>query len=145
LEDHWPRHESATVFNWGDSRIGNVMYRGFQPVAVLDWEMAGLGPPETDLAWLVYAHRVFEDMAAQYGFAGMPGFLRAEDVAGTYEELSGHTPRDLEWFEVYSALQFAIVFLRTGQRSVHFGEREAPVNADELIMNATTLRSLIGA
>src|SRR5262245_55999684 len=33
------------VLNWGDSRPGNIIYRDFSPVAVLDWEMATVGPP----------------------------------------------------------------------------------------------------
>ena len=37
-------HEGPTVLNWGDSRIGNMMFHDFAPVAVLDWEMAALGP-----------------------------------------------------------------------------------------------------
>lgn len=143
LDSHWPRHESAAVFNWGDSRIGNVMYRDFQPVGVLDWEMAAIGPAELDLAWMIYAHRMFEDMAREYGFPGMADFLRPDDAAATYERLSGHTPRDLDWYITYSCLQLSIVFMRTGWRQVHFGERERPADADELLMNGATLAALI--
>lgn len=142
LEEHWPAHESDAVFNWGDSRIGNVLYRDFEPAGVLDWEMAAIGPPELDLAWMVYAHRMFEDMAGEFGFAGMPGFLRPDDAATTYERLAGRVPRDLDWYLTYSCLQLAIVFLRTGQRQVHFGERAVPENADELLMNGATLAAL---
>ena len=39
------RPRTRTVFNWGDSRIGNMLWRDFEPVAVLDWEMATVGPP----------------------------------------------------------------------------------------------------
>ena len=39
-----------TVLCWGDSRIGNVMYRDFAPVGVLDWEMAAIGPREMDVS-----------------------------------------------------------------------------------------------
>ena len=145
LEKTFPQHESPTVLNWGDSRIGNCMYRDFRPVAVLDWEMAGLGPCETDLAWMAYLHMMFEDMAVTYGFPNMPDFLKLDEVAETYERLSGHTPRDLEWYVLYSALQLGIVYLRTGMRSVHFGERDVPANGDELLMNATALSTLIGA
>jgi aminoglycoside phosphotransferase (APT) family kinase protein len=143
LDDHWPRHESDAVFNWGDSRIGNVMYRDFEPVGVLDWEMAGAGPPELDLAWMIYVHRMFEDLARQYGFPGMPAFLRADEAATAYERLTGHPPRDLDWYLTYSCLQLAIVFLRTGWRQVRFGEREAPGDPDELLTNAATLSALI--
>lgn len=51
--------DADTVLCWGDARIGNVIYRDFTPVGVLDWEMAALGPREFDLAWIVFAHRVF--------------------------------------------------------------------------------------
>ncbi len=46
LEDHFPDDVAAAepVLVWGDSRIGNVLYRDFRPVAVLDWEMATRRP-----------------------------------------------------------------------------------------------------
>ena len=52
------------------------MYRDFRPVAVLDWEMAGLGPRELDVAWMLFAHRVFEELAGAFGLPGMPDFMR---------------------------------------------------------------------
>jgi len=45
LEDLWPPDPGTPVLNWGDARIGNVVYDGFEPAAVLDWEMAALAPP----------------------------------------------------------------------------------------------------
>jgi aminoglycoside phosphotransferase (APT) family kinase protein len=145
LDDHWPRHESPATFSWGDSRVGNVLYRDFEPVGVLDWEMAALGPPELDLAWMVQLHREFEEMAGRFGFAGMPDFLRPDEAAATYERLSGRTPKDLEWYMTYTCVQMATVFLRTGWRQVHFGERPPPAETDELLMNAPTLAALIAA
>lgn len=146
LEDRWPAHEGPPVLSWGDARIGNVIYDGFEPAAVLDWEMAGLGPRELDVAWLVYGHRIFEDIAATLDLAGMPGFLRPDDVAGTYEARTGHTPRDLDWYGTYAAVQYAIVFLRTGARAVRFGEADPPADPDDLILNREPLeRMLAGA
>ncbi|HEX6421339.1 MAG TPA: phosphotransferase family protein [Acidimicrobiales bacterium] len=143
LEEHWPATESDAVLCWGDSRIGNVLYDGFEPAAVLDWEMATLGPRELDVAWLIYGHRMFEDIATSMGLPGMPHFLRADDVAATYESASGHAPRDLAWFGTYAAVQYAIVFLRTGARQVHFGEVEMPASADDLIMNREPLERML--
>lgn len=145
LQERWPRHESDATFCWGDSRIGNVMYREFEPAAVLDWEMASVAPPETDLTWLAYLHQMFEDIAARYGFPGMPHFLRRDDVAAAYEKLSGRTPRDLDWYTTYAAVQFGIVCLRTGYRQVVFGERPGPDDADDLVTNASTIATMIGA
>lgn len=145
LDDHWPAHESAPLLSWGDSRIGNVMYHpaAFEPVAVLDWEMATLGPCELDVAWLVYGHRIFEDIAASLELGGMPGFLRVDDVATTYEACTGHAPRDLSWYGTFAAVQYAIVFLRTGARSVHFGETAMPADTDDLIMNREPLERML--
>jgi aminoglycoside phosphotransferase (APT) family kinase protein len=143
LDDHWPAHESEPVLCWGDSRIGNVIYQGFDPAAVLDWEMATLGPRELDVTWLIYAHRLFEDLAVTFDLPGMPGFLRADDVAATYEAATGHGPRDLAWYGTYAALQYAIVFLRIGARSVRFGEAEMPDDGDELITNREPLERML--
>ena len=143
LDEHWPSAEGEAVLSWGDSRIGNMMFDGFDPVAVLDWEMAGVGPRELDVAWLIYGHRIFEDIASQMGLGGMPHFLRLDDVAGTYEALTGHSLVDLTWYTTYAALQYAIVFLRTGARSVHFGEVERPGATDDLIMNRDGLERML--
>ncbi|WP_196780929.1 phosphotransferase family protein [Nocardioides sambongensis] len=125
LEANLPPTEEA-VLVWGDSRIGNIMYRDFTPVAVLDWEMATLGPRELDLAWMVFAHRVFQEIAAMLDLPGMPDFLTAEDVAATYAELSGVEPGDLTWYQVHAAVSWGCVFLRTSARQIHFGEIECP-------------------
>ena len=143
LEDHWPAHEGPAVLSWGDARIGNVIYDGFVPAAVLDWEMAALAPQEIDVTWLIYGHRLFEDIAGSMGLPGMPGFLRSDDVASAYEALTGYTPRDLAFYGTYAALQFAIVFLRTGRRQAHFGEREMPPDVDDLILNREPLERML--
>jgi aminoglycoside phosphotransferase (APT) family kinase protein len=144
LQSNWPEHEGPAVLCWGDARIGNVLYRDFRPVAVLDWEMAALGPRELDVAWMVYAHEIFEHIAQRYGVAGMPDFMRSDDVVAAYEERSGAELGDLGFYRVYSAIQYSIVFLRTGARSVHFGERERPDDPEDFLHNAAQLRDLIG-
>jgi aminoglycoside phosphotransferase (APT) family kinase protein len=144
LDDHWPADEGEPVLSWGDARIGNIMFGDdFRPVAVLDWELAGLGPRELDVMWLVYGHRVFEDIAASLGLGGMPHLLRPADVATAYEHATGYAPRDQAFYGTYAATQFAIVFLRTGRRQVHFGEIDAPGEPDELIMNRDALEQML--
>lgn len=143
LEDHWPAFEGPAALSWGDARIGNMMFRQFEPVAVLDWEMAGLAPPEVDLAWFIFLHRFFEDLAEQAGLAGMPGFLRRDDVAGRYEALSGYEPRDLDFYTMYAALRHGIVMSRVMRRSIHFGEATMPDDIDDLILHRATLEAML--
>jgi aminoglycoside phosphotransferase (APT) family kinase protein len=133
LDEHRPP-EPPAVFNWGDSRIGNMLWRDFEPVAVLDWEMATVGPKEVDLAWMIFLHRFFQDMAERMGMPGIPDFMRREDVARTYEDLGGRPVQHLEWFEVYAALRFSIVSVRTSTRGIAYGSMEKPADLDDLIM-----------
>ena len=70
-----PRTTAAPVFNWGDSRIGNMLWRDFEPVAVLDWEMATVGPREVDVAWMIFLHSFFQDLAAAIRDARPPDFM----------------------------------------------------------------------
>lgn len=144
LDDQFPSHTTPTVLSWGDSRIGNVIYQDFEPVAALDWEMVGFGPPELDVFWLAYAHEVFEDIAAQFSLPGLPDFLQPDDVATTYESLTGHVCRDAEWFLGYAALRYAIVFLRVGQRAVYFGDQAMPDDIDDLLHNRPGLERRLG-
>jgi aminoglycoside phosphotransferase (APT) family kinase protein len=143
LEDHWPSDEGPTVLSWGDSRIGNIMYRDFEPVAVLDWEMAALAPPEMDVAWMVFMHRAFEDMAGGWGFPGMPHFMRRDDVLTTYERLSGYTPRDFEFYAMCAGLRWGIVGMRTALRGIHFGQQEMPEDPDDLCLTRDTLERMV--
>lgn len=145
LEERFPADEGAPGLCWGDARIGNIMYApdGFEPVAVLDWEMAVLAPPEVDLAWFAYLHTFFEDLAGVFGVAGLPDFLRLEDCATTYEQLSGRTPRHLAWFTTYAALRYAIVSIRTTKRRVHFEGIPFPDDLDDLVMHRDGLERLL--
>ncbi len=135
--------EGPPVLIWGDSRIGNVMYDDFAPVAVLDWEMATLGPREMDLAWLVFAHAVFQEIATMLGLPGMPDFLTADDVVATYEEISGVEVGDLTWHQLLAAVIWGIVFLRTSARQIHFGEIERPDDPESVMHHRPLFERLL--
>ena len=143
LEAHWPEHEGETVLSWGDARIGNVLYRDFEPVAVLDWEMAGLGPRELDVAWMIFLHRFFDDLAAQFGRPGLPDFLARDAVVRSYEASTGTTLRDLDWFTTYAAVRHAIIMTRVGVRAAHFGEASVPADLDDLVTHRAALEAML--
>ncbi|OBH88087.1 phosphotransferase family protein [Mycobacterium sp. E2989] len=146
LEDNWPAEPDARepVLLWGDARVGNVLYRDFSPVAVLDWEMVTLGPRELDVAWMIYAHMVFQELTGLAGLPGLPEVMREDDVRATYQRLTGVQVGDLRWFYVYSGVMWACVFMRTGARRVHFGETEKPDDVESLFYHAGLMRRLIG-
>ncbi|PNE37656.1 phosphotransferase family protein [Streptomyces noursei] len=152
LADHWPEDSDETVLTWGDARIGNIVYDGFAPAAILDWEMAALGPRELDLGWMIYLHRFFQDLTEGGGQRGLPDFLRRDRVEARYARLTGHEPRAMEFHTLYAALRHAIVMLRVAYRQIHFGEGVPPASAggvpvpadpDGLIMHRDTLEAML--
>jgi aminoglycoside phosphotransferase (APT) family kinase protein len=143
LEQHWPAREGDPVFSWGDSRIGNMMFQDFSPVAVLDWEMASIGPREIDLGWMIYIHRFFQDLVEDLGMPGLPHVLRRPAVAAYYEQLTGYTPRDLDFFTLYAALRHGIVMFRIARRQAAFGEAALPDDPDLAILHHVHLRNMI--
>lgn len=143
LEERWPAEEGQTVLSWGDARIGNVLYQEFEPAAVLDWEMASLGPREIDVGWFIYLHRFFEDLAAGYSLPGLPHFMRRDDVIATYKRLTGHACEEMDWYTMLAATRHGVVSLRTGIRGVSFGQAEMPAEIDDLIMHRRTLELML--
>jgi aminoglycoside phosphotransferase (APT) family kinase protein len=146
LETNFPTDVAAKdpVLVWGDSRVGNVLYSDYRPVAVLDWEMAVLGPREMDVAWIIFAHMVFQELAGMAGLPGLPDFMREKDVKATYAKLTGIELGDLHWFYVYSGVIWACVFMRTSARRVRFGEIEKPDDVESLFYHGSVLKRLIG-
>ncbi|MBB2911886.1 aminoglycoside phosphotransferase (APT) family kinase protein [Streptosporangium becharense] len=143
LEEHWPDAPGPDVLNWGDARIGNVMYRDFTPVAVLDWEMAAVLPREADLGWMIFLHRFFQDVAEMMGLPGLPGFMRREDVCRAYREMTGHTPRDLDFYEMYAALRHGVIMARVWRRRIHFGEQPMPGDPDDLVLHRASIERML--
>ncbi|RDI64993.1 phosphotransferase family protein [Nocardia pseudobrasiliensis] len=143
LEKNFPADPGPDVLSWGDSRPGNIIYNGFEPVAVLDWEMATLGPRELDVAWVIFIHRFFQDIATQFHQPGLPDYLRREDVVAHYESSTGHTLRDLDWYIIYAALRHGIVMARVKRRMIHFGEDQDTDDRDNYVMHRASLESLL--
>jgi aminoglycoside phosphotransferase (APT) family kinase protein len=143
LEDNVPGDVSPDALSWGDGRIGNMMFRDNEVVAVLDWEMASVAPPEVDLGWMCYLHLFFQDLAADLGAPGLPDMFRPVDVAESYAKASGRAPGDLTWHIAFAAMRHGAIMRRVTERAIHFGEAEMPDDVDDLIIHRTTLRAMV--
>ncbi len=145
LEGCWPVAADARppVLCWGDARIGNILYQGFTPAAVLDWEMATLAPPELDLGWTIFMHRFFQDLCEDMGLPGMPDFLHRDDVVEAYVRAGGREPRDLDWFITYAAVRHGTIMVRVMGRQVFFGESEEPADREEFILHRRSLERML--
>lgn len=143
LESNLPDEAGEPVLCWGDARIGNIIYRDFAPVAVLDWEMVSLGPREMDVTWMIFAHRIFEDLAAMLGLPGMPDLLEVDDVREAYAAASGVELGDLTWHEVHAAVMWGVIYLRIAARQIHFGEIEAPEDPESVLYHRAMFEKML--
>ncbi|MCU1454118.1 MAG: hypothetical protein JWN46_2264 [Acidimicrobiales bacterium] len=103
--------DASVGLAWGDARPGNIIYGpDLDVVAILDWEMAALGPPEMDLAWWLFADRFYSEGFAVPPLDGLP--TPAESVA-VYEDASGCKAQDLDYYGLLAAFRMAIVIVRS--------------------------------
>ncbi|WP_330179183.1 phosphotransferase family protein [Nocardia sp. NBC_01503] len=145
LEQNWPGDSGPDVLSWGDARPGNIMFseETGETAAVLDWEMAAIGPRELDVAWPILIHRFFQDIATQFDQPGLPDFLRRSDIEKLYQEQTGHTLVDLDWYLTYAALRHGIVMARIKRRMIHFGEDTDTADRDDYVMHRRLLEALL--
>ncbi len=143
LADHFPDTTSPDALSWGDGRIGNMMFQDNRVVAVLDWEMASVAPPEVDLGWMCYLHLFFQDLATDLGVAGLPDMFRPTDVTDSYATFAGRRPEDLTWYLAFAAIRHGAIMRRVTERAIFFGEAEMPDDVDDLIIHRATLRAML--
>ncbi|GIW13638.1 MAG: acyl-CoA dehydrogenase [Tepidiforma sp.] len=84
----------------GDPNPGNYLFDGDRVAAVLDWELAALGDPRSDLGF--YA-------ALQTVFGGMGGPRGETLLSEAYEAVTGRVLHDLEYYEALGLYRMAVV------------------------------------
>lgn len=103
--------ESSPVVVHGDFRLGNLLVDADGLRAVLDWELAHLGDPMEDLAWLC---------VRAWRFGGrdpVAGLGSREVLFGAYEEAGGAPvdPAAVHWWEVLGTLKWGIMCIIQAQ------------------------------
>jgi aminoglycoside phosphotransferase (APT) family kinase protein len=92
--------DSRLALLHGDPNPGNYLFRGDQVVAVLDWEVAAIGDPRSDLGFYAALHTVF---------GGMPGPTGETLLSAAYARVTGAELRNLEYYEATGLYRMAVV------------------------------------
>ncbi len=122
LHAHLPATPPPTGLVWGDARISNTLYRDGRAVALLDWEMAALGPAELDLAWFLFFADFF---STGLGVEDLPGFPGRASTLERYEELLGRPLDDLAWYEAFAAWRHTAIMARIADLWTEAGDLPA--------------------
>ena len=97
---------------WGDARLANVLVNDFEVTAVLDWELASIGPGELDLFYHFMLHEIFEWFEGAPKLEGIPS--EAEQIA-MYEEVSGQKIRHADFFRVFAVIRCCVIYALFGK------------------------------
>ena len=117
LVAHRPAASQERGLCWGDARIGNMIFRDGRCVAVLDWEMATLGPATMDLGWFLLLDRHHHEATGMPRLVGLPS--RAETIA-RWERGTGRRAQDVAYWEAFAAWRFAVILARIAAQLDHF-------------------------
>jgi aminoglycoside phosphotransferase (APT) family kinase protein len=114
-------HDIPTGIMHGDYQTNNVLYHpSGQVLAVVDWELAGIGPQLLDLGWLSMMtdpQAWAPDYAARLRVLAPPAWLRER-----YEAAAGLTVAGYDWYRALACYRFASIVAfnlrlhRTGRR-----------------------------
>ncbi|MDX1294319.1 MAG: phosphotransferase family protein [Hyphomonas sp.] len=90
----------------GDFRLGNLIVDSTGLAAVLDWELAHLGDPREDIAWICVNSWRFGHSDKRVG-----GFGQLEDLLVAYQAAGGHpfSAEEIDWWEILGSLKWGIM------------------------------------
>ncbi len=112
-----PESGPPTVVH-GDYRLGNMILAQDDPgrvEALLDWEMATIGDPLTDLGYtLIFwgdSTDTPERLEVRPGSAltAQPGFFTRKELVAEYGRRSGRDVSSIEWYRAFAAFKLAVI------------------------------------
>jgi aminoglycoside phosphotransferase (APT) family kinase protein len=137
--------ESVSLVH-GDFSFNNTLWRRDAPadlVALLDWEMATLGDPLTDLGMLTaYWGRAGELMwrnRAPQAHRANPGFPPVDVLVERYVTASGRDVDDLAHYEALAVYKLAVIVAGAATRLAGQGAAERAASARSLTEELATL------
>lgn len=129
--EHCPVDVPPSSVLWGDVRLGNVIFDdAFAPAALLDWEMASIGPAELDLGWFT----ALETMTEHFFGQRVAGFLTRDEIVARHEQALGRSLVDFRWFEVFAVCRSTALNLRTDRlASIRLGKPPRPAENNAVL------------
>ena len=98
-----PRPDVLSI-GWGDAKLGNVMFSGFDVAALFDWELCGVGPAEEDLMNLLAVDSVLAEL---FQVPRIDGLCSSDETVAIYERQLDRTMTATNWWHVFAVAKMA--------------------------------------
>ncbi len=111
LREHKPRVYQPGILH-GDYQFANVMFEHGGPAkmaAIVDWEMATIGDPLLDLAWVVMGWPDEGEARESEGYVDYRGMPNKAELIERYSQVSGRPVDDIDYYVVLARFKMAIV------------------------------------
>ncbi|GGF41667.1 phosphotransferase family protein [Subtercola lobariae] len=104
--------QSAPGIVHGDYRLDNVLIdTADRPAAIIDWEMATIGDPITDLALMIVYQKLsrLPGSAAVFDAAAAPGYIGEDEVRERYISQGGRDTPNFAFYLGLAAFKLAVI------------------------------------
>ncbi len=101
-----PELPSVGIFH-GDFQTNNLLFDGGRLIAILDWEISGIGAQLLDLGWLL----MMNDPESWADSDGLVGVADADSLIARYADLSGRNVEaaDVDWYRALAGYRFGVI------------------------------------
>ena len=119
LQEHRPDDNQDKVLNWGDARVGNIIFSDdLAAAAVIDWEAVHLASREQDLGWWLFNIRHHTE---GLGLSRPQGVLDRDETIEYYQRVTGHQVRNIDYYEALEGTRLAIFMVRAAHMMIPAG------------------------
>ena len=111
LRGYKPRAWQPGIIH-GDYQFANVMYRHGGPArmaAIVDWEMATVGDPLLDLAWVVMGWPNPDEDRSNSTYVDYTGMPSREELIDHYARASGRCVDEIDYYVILARFKMAVV------------------------------------
>lgn len=101
-------HSSRIGCVHGDFQWSNILFNDTEPIALIDWEIASIGPTLIDLGWVSFF--ADEDSWIEVGEPRIRPLTPAE-ILNAYSESASFrvNPDEVRWFRAFAGYRFGVI------------------------------------
>lgn len=117
--DQQPHEAVVPSLVWGDARLGNLVVDDHRRTrAVLDWELATIGPIEMDLGWFTALELMLNELT---GLDPLVGFAPVEEVESDLAAAIGRPLQDPAWHRIFAVFRSMCINVRQAKTAAEAG------------------------